>query len=77
MGTEKGSEPVSVSGTTLLSSPCISSLRLCQDGWWGENLEVTFHEMDAVVCLPRVNAEQKELGGKEALVYRAVLGGVS
>lgn len=41
------------------------------------NLEVTFHEMDAVVCLPRVNAEQKELGGKEALVYTAVLGGVS
>lgn len=43
----------------------------------GGDLEVTFHEMDAVVCLPRVNAEQKELGGKEALVYTAVLGGVS
>lgn len=41
--------------------------------------------MDAVVCLPRINTEQKELGGKEAvslafwpaLVYTAVLGGFS
>lgn len=80
----KGLNPSQSQGPRF-SSPCISSLCLCQDGLWGENLEVAFHEIDAVVSLPRMNTEQKEMGGKEAvsmafwpaLVYTAVLGGFS
>ncbi|EGV96474.1 hypothetical protein I79_003893 [Cricetulus griseus] len=51
----------------------------------GENLYITSHEMDAIGRLPRMNTEQKRLGGKEAIslafwpasVYMAVLGGFS
>lgn len=49
----------------------------------GKNNYITFHEMDALVCLPRINTEQKRLGRKEVIslafwsasVYMVVLGG--
>lgn len=33
----------------------------------GKNLYITFHEMDALVCLPRITTEQKRLGRKEVI----------